>query len=122
MAPGIPKPGSAATEEHLRREYAAHPEFRNQPALARIKAHNAYARGATGEGITLGVVDSGVDPSHPRFEGRLETSNIEGYDPDFGSCEDRAPDGSCADTLGHGTFVAGIMAAGRRVCLPTGAA
>ncbi len=110
-----PEPPEFASEEQLRRDHAAHPEFRNQYGLERIKAHYAYARGATGEGVTLGIVDSGVDPAHPRFEGKLETGNFEGYAPDFGSCDDRASDGSCLSDLGHGTFVAGIMAASRRV-------
>ena len=110
-----PEPESpAVSEEALRQEYAAHPEFRNQPALARIKAQYAYARGATGKGVTLGIVDTGVDPGHPKFDGKLEWSYVGDYDPDFGSCSDRAPDGSCLSALGHGTSVAGIMAASRR--------
>lgn len=109
-----PEPVVSEAEERQRREYAAHPEFRNQPALAEIKAHHAYARGATGKGVTLGIVDSGVDPAHPRFGGKLETVNVEGYDPDFTSCEDRAADGACVSMLGHGTFVGGIMAGNRR--------
>lgn len=104
---------SAASEERLRQAYAAHPEFRNQYGLEQINAQFAYARGATGEGITLGIVDSGVDPTHPKFEGKLEGSNVEGYDPDFGSCDNLASGGSCHSELGHGTFVAGIMAASR---------
>ena len=107
-------PRNSVSEEDLRRDYAAHPEFRNQAALTQVKAHFAYARGATGKGVTLGIVDTGVDPDHLKFEGKLDSSNVEGYDPDFGSCEARAPDGSCLGTLGHGTFVGGIMAANRR--------
>ena len=111
--PDPPESERPMSEEALRREYAAHPEFRNQYGLERIKAHFAYARGATGEGITLGIVDSGIDPAHPKFEGKLETGNVEGYDPDFGACENRAADGSCLSLLGHGTHVGGIMAASR---------
>ncbi|MDE0282364.1 MAG: S8 family serine peptidase [Gammaproteobacteria bacterium] len=103
-----------SAEETLRRAYAAHPEFRNQYGLSRIRADHAYARGATGEGITLGIVDSGIDSGHPKFEGRLETHNLEGYDPDFSECPHPASDGTCTSNLGHGTFVGGIMAAGRR--------
>ena len=109
------------SEEERRRAYAAHPEFRNQHGLEQVKAHYAYARGATGEGVTLGIVDSGVDPSHPKFEGKLESGNVGGYDPDFSTCEDRAPDGACLSLIGHGTFVAGIMAAGRRATPNAGA-
>ena len=118
---GPPEPETPRSEEERRRAYAAHPEFRNQYGLEQVKAHHAYARGATGEGVTLGIVDSGVDPSHPKFEGKLETGNIEGYNPDFSTCEDRAPDGACLSLVGHGTFVAGIMAAGRRATPDAGA-
>lgn len=119
MPPDTIPPESTDPQGNLRREYTAHLEFRNQYGLAQVKAHYAYARGATGEGITLGIVDTGIDPSHPKFEGKLESRNVEGYDPDFGSCPERAADGSCLSILGHGTYVGGIMAANRRV-LPGG--
>ena len=112
LPPASPEP--PRSEEERRRAYAAHPEFRNQYGLERVKAHYAYARGATGEGVTLGIVDSGIDPDHPKFAGKLATENPESYAPDFGACDDRAQDGSCVSLLGHGTHVGGIMAAGRR--------
>ncbi len=102
------------TEEQRREEYAGHEEFRNQHGLARVKAHYAYARGATGEGVTLGIVDSGVDPDHPKFGGKLEASYVGDYDPDFTTCDEVGPDGACVSALGHGTLVAGIMAAARQ--------
>ena len=102
------------TEEQRREEYARHEEFRNQHGLTRVKAQYAYARGATGEGVVLGIVDSGVDPDHPKFEGRLEASYVGGYDPDFSTCDVIGPDGECFSALGHGTLVAGIMAAARQ--------
>ena len=116
---GTPDPG---TEEQRREQYAGHEEFRNQYGLARIKAHYAYARGATGKGVTLGIVDSGVDPSHPKFDGKLEASYVGGYDPDFGACDAVDPDGACISGLGHGTLVAGIMAAARQETPDAGAA
>ena len=121
LPPILPEPEPTRSEDERRRAYAAHPEFQNQYGLTQIKAHYAYARGATGEGVTLGIVDSGVDPNHPKFEGKLESSNVEGYDPDFGTCDNRASDGSCLSLVGHGTFVAGIMAAGRRATPDAGA-
>jgi len=108
---GTPDP---ATEERRRGEYASHEEFRNQHGLTRIKAHYAYARGATGDGVTLGIVDTGVDPDHPKFEGKLEASYVGDYDPDFSTCDEVGPDGACLSALGHGTVVAGIMAAARQ--------
>ena len=111
-----------ATEEQRREEYARHEEFRNQYGLARIKAHYAYARGATGEGVTLGIVDTGVDPDHPGFESKLEASYVGDYEPDFSTCDAVGPDGACLSAVGHGTFVAGIMAAARRQTPDAGAA
>ena len=69
--PPTSPPPAAKSEEQLRAEYAAHPEFRGQPALAVVKAHYAYARGATGKGVTVGIVDSGVDGAHPELAGKL---------------------------------------------------
>ena len=109
-------------EEKRREEYARHEEFRNQYGLARIRAHYAYARGATGEGVTLGIVDTGVDPDHPKFEGKLEASYVGDYDPDFSTCDVVDLDGTCLSELGHGTFVAGIMAAARQQTPDAGAA
>ena len=122
LHPMSPDPDPTRSEDERRRAYAAHPEFQNQYGLTEIKAHYAYARGATGEGVTLGIVDSGVDPNHPKFEGRLESGNVEGYDPDFDTCDNRASEGTCLSLVGHGTFVAGIMAAGRRATPDAGAA
>ncbi len=42
-------------------------EFNADWGLAAINADAAYARGLTGQGIRLGVFDSGVDLSHPEF-------------------------------------------------------
>ena len=84
----------------------------------RIKAHYAYARGATGEGVTLGIVDSGVDPSHPKFQGKLEASYVGGYDPDFSTCDEVGPDGACVSGLG--TWNAGRGDHGRRTAGDSG--
>ena len=113
--PDMPDPGTQESE--LRQEYAAHPEFRNQPALEQVKAHYAYARGATGEGIVIGIIDDGVDPGHPEFEGKLlpESYHLDGYNPDFGFCASRDADGACVEgPPSHGTLVAGVMAAHRQ--------
>jgi thermitase len=53
-----------------------------------------------GAGITVGVVDTGVQSAHPDLTGRLVT----GYNAMDGTTE-------TTDALGHGTHVAGIIAA-----------
>ena len=56
--------------------------------------------GATGRGATIAVIDSGIDLDHPEFSGRI----VRGYDFVDG---DIVPD----DGNGHGTHVAGTLAA-----------
>lgn len=68
--------------------------------LARIKAADAWAT-STGNGVTVAVLDTGVDASHPDLAGRL----LPGYD----AIHKTADDGT--DANGHGTQVAGVIAA-----------
>ncbi len=70
--------------------------------LAAIGAEYAYMLGYDGSGIRVGVVDSGLDISHPVFTGRY----VEGitYDPE-------KPWTFVAE--GHGTTVASVIAANR---------
>ena len=122
--PTMPEPPPVTTEpdtseSELRQEYAAHSEFRNQPALEQVNAHYAYARGATGEGVTIGIIDTGIDAGHSKFDGKVlpESYNVAGYNPDYSFCAMRAPDGSCSFEGGppsHGTLVGGVMAANRQ--------
>ena len=55
--------------------------------------------GVTGEGVTIAVIDTGVDLDHPEFNGRI----TDGYD--FVDNDVIADDGH-----GHGTHVAGTIA------------
>ena len=59
-----------------------------------------YQSGYDGSGITVSIIDTGIDLSHPDLEGKI----IGGYD--FVD-NDKIPE----DTNGHGTQVAGIIAA-----------
>ena len=57
---------------------------------------DSYTPKGTGEGVTAYVIDTGIDPEHPDFEGRAKV----GFDATGGDGIDRA---------GHGTHVAGTI-------------
>jgi serine protease AprX len=63
----------------------------------RDSASNPWSAGATGQGVGIAVIDSGVTPS-PDFGSRLTQVNLDGQS------------GSLDDTVGHGTMVAGVAA------------
>lgn len=68
--------------------------------LQRLSAPQAWTA-STGEGVTIAVIDSGVDAEHPDLKGRV----LPGW-----NVLDDSPDTS--DARGHGTAVAGAAAAG----------
>ena len=70
--------------------------------LDMIGADAAFRQGFLGQGVRVGVVDSGVNP-HPDFGGRL----VAGHN----YIEDAPDPDDTADNLGHGTRVAGLIAA-----------
>ncbi|PNR97104.1 S8 family serine peptidase [Petrotoga sp. 9PWA.NaAc.5.4] len=76
-----------------------------QYALDRLEAETAWAS-ATGEGVIVGLLDTGTDGTHPDLEGQL----VQGYDPYYRRTI--APNID-SDSDGHGTHTAGIIAAKR---------
>jgi hypothetical protein len=70
-----------------------------QYALNKINAYGAWDV-TTGSGVTIAVIDSGVNPKHLDFGGRV----LPGYD--FAN-----NDADASDDVFHGTQVAGIIAA-----------
>ncbi|WP_189335326.1 S8 family peptidase [Actinoplanes ianthinogenes] len=68
--------------------------------LTRMNVPTAWQR-STGTGVTVAVIDTGVDASHPDLAGQVLT----GYD----ATTDQ--DGGTTDPQGHGTHVAGTVAA-----------
>jgi subtilisin family serine protease len=80
------------------------PLFGRQWGLTQINAPTAWQRGATGAGVTIAIVDSGVDLNHPDLSSKLVAG------ADFQAGKRDCPPGP-QDENGHGTHVAGIAAA-----------
>ena len=78
-------------------------EFQNTTALSQINAQAAYLNYSFGNGVLVGVIDSGVTEI-PELIGKLHpnSTNIVTSDPD-----------DIDDFSGHGTAMAGIIAANR---------
>ncbi len=85
-----------------------------------IRAWRAHAT-ATGEGVRVGVMDTGVDANHPDIKPNFNYTLSRNFTVDIpdldGPCEEE-PDKSCidpptVDENGHGTHVAGIIASPR---------
>ncbi|KAI3401178.1 hypothetical protein diail_324 [Diaporthe ilicicola] len=85
------------------------------------------ARGFTGEGFRIGIVDTGVDYTHPALGGCFGSGCLVEYGADlvgdaFDGTSAPVPDGDpFDDCLGHGTHVSGIIAAAENSMGFTGA-
>lgn len=58
-----------------------------------------------GAGVNIAILDTGVNSSHPDLKNRIAKCK------DFSSARNPIVDGKCDDKNGHGTHVAGIIAA-----------
>ena len=67
-------------------------------------AQNSFS--AFGEGITWGVIDSGIDWRHPHFAMHANIDRLSPFHRDF----TRVDESPLTDEKGHGTHVAGIIA------------
>jgi subtilisin family serine protease len=67
-------------------------------SVPQIGAPAAWARGFTGKGVKIAVLDTGIDPTHPDVAGRIAAA------------EDFTGSGDPVDHFGHGTHVASIAA------------
>ncbi|HYK04175.1 MAG TPA: S8 family serine peptidase [Thermoanaerobaculia bacterium] len=98
------------------------PSYASQWALPKIGAPAAWNTATSGMGVVIGVVDTGIDLTHPDLAANLWTNpgEIAGNgidDDDNGFVDDvhgfnfLADTGDPTDTNGHGTRVAGIIGA-----------
>jgi subtilisin family serine protease len=74
--------------------------------LTQLRAPEAW-RVSTGQGVTIGVVDSGVDPASPGVLGRVRES---ADCVDSGGVESGCRSVPGSDSVGHGSLVASVAA------------
>ena len=106
----LPAPEFRSAAEELAEDYRRDPNFDNQWGLDAIGADRAYGHvnllegpeAAPGAGVTIGVIDSGIDAEHPIFAGKtIHREFLFGAEPETG------------ERFSHGTAVASIAAGGR---------
>lgn len=76
------------------------------PNLTHIGAPAVWARGFTGQGVVVAVLDTGVDLNHPELAARWRGGANSWFDP-YGEHPEQP-----VDLSGHGTQVLGVMLAG----------
>jgi subtilisin family serine protease len=72
--------------------------------LAKMNVPSAWKEGALGEGVTIGIIDTGADAAHKDLAGRIVKFR------DF--TKPGGPEETAYDDEGHGTHCAGIIAGG----------
>jgi subtilisin family serine protease len=99
---------SANDDAEYRRRYASN-EY--------VNVLYALDNGWTGKGVTVGIIDDGLDAKNPEFAGRVSPLS-----KDFGSVKTANPNGSTSSTArnsydntasAHGTGIAGVIGADR---------
>ena len=106
----VPSPQFNAMVTELAQTHLEDPHFRNQWGLSHVNAHLAHGHvnllegpgAAPGEGITIGIFDTGIDVEHPMFEGKYV------YEEFLLGAEDEL-----GDDYSHGTAVASVAAGGK---------
>jgi hypothetical protein len=95
-APPPPPPPPPASVGFNDAEYARSNAANSHAAIA------AYNKGATGQGVKIAIVDSGINPNLPEFAGKIDPGS-----------RDVAGNRGITDTEGHGTAVSAVAAAAR---------
>lgn len=91
-----------------------------------IGAREVQSAGLTGQGVTVAVLDTGIDTDHPDLRDDLAGEqcfcvNADGTGCCPGGRTEASGPGSAEDEQGHGTHVSGIITSGGRVA-PRGVA
>lgn len=77
-------------------------EYQNSTAVVQLGIKGIHSKGIIGQGVVVAVLDTGLNLNNPEFKGNSRVRT--GYNAVNGSRD-------VTDSMGHGTHVAGIIAA-----------
>ncbi len=77
-------------------------ELSRNYGITAINGETAYVVGATGKGVTVALIDSGIDRNNVEFAGRIHEASIDVISDTVSGLQ---------DDNGHGTHIAGIVGA-----------
>jgi subtilisin family serine protease len=66
-------------------------EFSRSTAAFNANADYAHNRGITGDGVTIAIIDSGINLSSPEFKGRISSAS-RSFEVSFARCGTCAPE------------------------------
>lgn len=95
-------------------DYVGTPDvFQHQYSATLLEAPSAHTR-STGSGAVVAILDTGIDATHPLFDGRIVAGGFDFVDLDEDPSEHRNEldddgDGLIDEGWGHGTFVASLV-------------
>ena len=101
VAPTPTTPTANLSFDQLKAQFEGYYEYSDHWGLSAINASSAYARGATGKNITIGITDSGLDNSHIEIDAsRLSSDSALSYSNYIPNTRQKR----------HGTMVASVAA------------
>jgi len=87
--------------------------------IEKIRAPEVWDRGYDGSGVVVGIIDTGVDVTHPDLANSFRGGTNSWFDPHG---EHTVPVDAAGPATGHGTHVAGIIVGGESSGVPIGVA
>lgn len=113
--PPVPTPSPAPTPAPTPVSSADTAEYKASGSVISAKAAYAYDRGVTGKGVTIAILDTGIDTSGREFAGRISPDS-RAFEQGIARCGTCPPEYirfELKDVKGHGSRVAGVAAAAR---------